>query len=177
MSPPDFVGGYNKAFRERQHPSALDQWTNSPFMGQQVGNYKSFPLCIHHHIQLISLSFQVSQPSRSWYSNFNILPWKPKVKVIGEVKVESHKVGVTSLSFPCQSAVPFLRYDFFKIWPWKSKVKVVIEVKVECHKVDLTSLSFHVNRPFHSWDTKFSKFDLKNSRWKWNDNDVAQLQV
>ena len=91
MSPPDFVGGYNKAFRERQHPSALDQWTNSPFMGQQVGNYKSFPLCIHHHIQLISLSFQVSQPSCSWYSNFNILPWKPKVKVIGEVKIETTK--------------------------------------------------------------------------------------
>ena len=29
----------NKAFRERRHPSALDQWMNSPFMGQQVGNW------------------------------------------------------------------------------------------------------------------------------------------
>ena len=26
----------------------------------------------------------------------------------------------------------------------------------------LTSLSFHVNRPSHSWDTAFSKFDLEN---------------
>ena len=25
-----------------------------------------------------------------------------------------------------------------------------------------TSLSFHVNRPSHSWDTAFSKFDLEN---------------
>ena len=22
---------------------------------------------------------------------------------------------------PCQSVIPFLRYNFFKIWPWKSK--------------------------------------------------------
>ena len=70
---------------------------------------------------------------------------------------------------PCQSAILFLRYDFFKIWPWKSKVKVMIEVKVESHKVGvtsyrLTSLSFIVNRPSHSWDTAFSKFDLENPR-------------
>ena len=70
---------------------------------------------------------------------------------------------------PCQSAIPFLRYDFFKIWPWKSKVKVMVEVKVESHKVGatsyrLTSLSFHVNRPSYSWDTAFSKFDLENPR-------------
>ena len=68
---------------------------------------------------------------------------------------------------PCQSAIPFLRYDFFKIWPWKSKVKVMAKVKVESHKVGvtfywLTSLSFHVNRPFHSCDTKFSKSYLEN---------------
>ena len=65
-------------------PQPLDQWMNSPFIGQQVGNCKSFtlthyladlfamhrgprsiPLCIQHHIQLISLSFQVSRPSHS----------------------------------------------------------------------------------------------------------------
>ena len=70
---------------------------------------------------------------------------------------------------PCQSAIPFLRYDFSKIWPWKSKVKVMVEIKVESHKVGvtsywLTSLLFHVNRPCHSWDTAFSKFDLENPR-------------
>ena len=83
---------------------------------------------------------------------------------------------------PCQSAIPFLRYDFFKIWPWKSKVKVMVEVKVECHKVGvtsyrLTSLSFHVKQHFHSWDTAFSKFDLENPRSRSNDHDLAQLQV
>ena len=49
----------------------------------------------------------------------------------------------------------------------------MVEVKVESHKDGvasywLTSLSFHVNRPFHSWDTTLSKFDLKNPRWWWN---------
>ena len=81
---------------------------------------------------------------------------------------------------PCQSAIPFLRYDFFKIWPSKSKVMVMVEVKVENHKVgvtSLTSLSFHVNRLFQSRDIKFSKFDLENPRWRWNDYDIAQLQV
>ena len=70
---------------------------------------------------------------------------------------------------PFQWAIPFLRYDFLKIWPGKSKVKVMVEVKVQSHKVGvtsyrLTSLSFHVNRPSHSWDTAFSKFDLENPR-------------
>ena len=65
-------------------PQPLDQWTNSPFMGQQVGNCKSFtlthylaelfamhydprasPSWIGHCIQLASLLFQVDQPSHS----------------------------------------------------------------------------------------------------------------
>ena len=81
---------------------------------------------------------------------------------------------------PCQSAIPFLRW--LKIWPWKFKLKVMGEGNVESHKVGvtsyrLTSLSLHVNRPFHSWDTAFSKFDHENSRSRSNDHDVAQLQV
>ena len=68
---------------------------------------------------------------------------------------------------PCQSGIPLLNYDFIKIWPWKSKVKVKGEVTVQSHNVGLasyrlTSLSFHVNRPYHSRDTAFSKFDLEN---------------
>ena len=39
---------------------------------------------------------------------------------------------------PCQSAIPFLRYDFFKIWPWKSKVKVMGEVDIESHNMGPT---------------------------------------
>ena len=70
---------------------------------------------------------------------------------------------------PCQSAMPFLRYDFFKIWPWKSKVKVMGEVNIESHNMGptfyrLTSLSFHVKRPCHSWLAIFSKLDLGNPR-------------
>ena len=109
------------------------------------------------------------------YSIFKIWPWTSKVKVMSEGK-ESWKpqhgsnILSTHIPFiPCQSAIPFLRYDFFKIWPWKSKVKATVEVKVQSHKVGvtsyrLTSLSFHVNRPSHSWDTTFSKFDLENPR-------------
>ena len=67
---------------------------------------------------------------------------------------------------PCQSAIPFLRYDFFKTWPWKSKVKVMGEVDIKTHSMGptfyrFTSLLFHVNRPSHSWDITFSKFDLE----------------
>ena len=71
---------------------------------------------------------------------------------------------------PCQSAIPFLRYDFFfKIWPWKSKVKVMGEVNVENHKMGptfyrLTSISYNVNRPSHSRITAFSKFDFEYPR-------------
>ena len=57
---------------------------------------------------------------------------------------------------PCQTAIPFIRYDFFKIWPWKSKVKVMGEGKVESHNMGptfyrLTSLWFHVNRLTSLW--------------------------
>ena len=155
------------------------------------------------------------------YSIFILWPWKSKIKVMGEVDIESHNMGptfyrLTSLSFhvnrpshswdmtfpnltlriqgqrhgwgerwksqsgcnilsthipfvPCQSALPFLRYCIFIIWPWKSKVKVMGEGKVESHNMGptfyrLTSLSFHVNRPSHSWNTTFWKFDLENPR-------------
>ena len=84
---------------------------NSPFIGQQVGDCESFtlthylaalfamhlgprsiPLCIHNHIQESTFPFLR-------YSNFNILPWKSKVKVMGEVKVWSHNVTLTSYRF------------------------------------------------------------------------------
>ena len=60
-------------------------------------------------------------------------------------------------------------YSYLKIWSWKSKVMFMVEVNVESHNMGptfyrLTSLSFYVNRPSHSWDTTFSKFDLENPR-------------
>ena len=85
------------------------------------------------------------------YSNFKIWPWISKVKVMGEVNVESHNIGH-----------PNPKNDFFKIWPWKSKVKVMVEVKVESHKVGvtsyrLTSLLFNVNQPSHPEIKHFHK--------------------
>ena len=61
--------------------------------------------CASNIIQFTSLSFQVSQLSHSWVTAISIfLPWKSKIKVMGEVKVWSHNVSLTfyrltSLSF------------------------------------------------------------------------------
>ena len=50
------------------------------------------------------------------HSIFKIWPWKSRVKVMGEVTVEIHNVGLTSywlIPFvPCQSALPFLIQHF-----------------------------------------------------------------
>ena len=132
--------GANKAFRERQHtPQPLDQWTNSPFIGQQVGNCKSFTLT-HHLADVFAM-------------------W-PKVNPI--VHPTSNPTHIHFI--PSESTLPLLSYHSysnFNIWTWKSKVKVMGEVKVWSHNVSLTfyrvtSLSFHVNRPSHSWDKTFS---------------------
>ena len=116
---------------------------------------------------------------------FKIWPWKSRVKVMGEVTVQSHNVGLafywlTSLSFHVNQASHSWVTTFLKIWPWKSRVKVMGGVTVQSHNVGLTSyrftsLLFHVNRPSHSGDTVFSKFDLGNQGSRSNDHDVAQL--
>ena len=132
---------------------------------------KSNILSTHFH----SMSICHPIPEIRIFSKFD-LSWKSKVKVMVEIKVESHKVGVTSYQLtslfcfvPCQLALPFLRYSIFKIWSWKSKAKVMGEGNVESHNMGatfyrLTSLSFHVNWTSHSWDTAFSKFDPENPR-------------
>ena len=107
---------------------------------------------------------------------YKIWPWNSRVKVMDEVTVQSHNVGVTSyrltsLSFhvnqPSHSS-----YSIFKIWPWKPRVKVMGEVKVSSHNVGLTSYRltyflFHVNQASHSWVMTFSKFDLVNQSRSW----------
>ena len=109
----------------------------------------------------------------------------------GENWKSQHGFNILSTQIPfvpCQSALPFLRYIFFKIWPWKSKGKVMGEVDIESHKKGvtfywLTSLSFHVNRPSHSWNTTFSKFDLENLRsrswvrWTWKVTTWVQYSI
>ena len=151
------------------------------------------------HIPLVPC--QSGNPFLS-YDFFKIWPWKSRSRswVRSQFKVtmwvwhpiDSHpfhsmSIGSNILSnhipfVPCQSGIPFLRCNIFKIWPWKSRVKVMGEVTVQSHNVGLasyrlTSLSFHVNRTSHSWDTTFSNFDFENPGSRWNDHDVAQLQV
>ena len=119
------------------------------------------------------------------YSIFKIWPWKSRVKVMGEVTIQSHNVGLTSyrltsLLFHVNRPSHSWVMTFFKIWPWNSKVKVMGEVTVQSHNVGLTSyrltsLLFHVNWPSHSWNTASTKFDLENQGSRSNDPDVAQL--
>ena len=220
---------------------------NSPFIGQQVGNRTSFtlthyladlfamhpgprsiPLCIQHHIQLTSLSFQVSRPSHSWVTAISIFflentrSWlwvSSKFEVTMWVKhsIDSHPFRSMSIShpipeillfqnltlkiqsqghrrsehwksqhgsnilwthipfIPCQSAMPFITYNFFKICPWKSKVKVMGEGNVESHNMGptfyrLTSFSFYVNRTSHSC------YDLFKI-WPWKSKVKVMVEV
>ena len=130
---------------------------------------------------------QSATPFLRYIQHFKNLTLKIKGQGHGWGHSSKSQCGSSSLSthiyfVPCQSALPFLRYSIFKIWPWKSRVKVMGEDTVQSHNVGLTSywlisLSFHVNRPSHSWDTTFSKFDLENQGSGSNDLNVAQLHV
>ena len=128
-------------------PQPLDQWMNSPFMGQLVGNCKSFTLT--HAL----LGWSICHA-----------PWPKVIPIVHPTSYPTHIPFI-----PSESTLPFQNYSNFNILPWKSKVKVMGEVKVWSHNVNLTfyrltSLYFHVNRPSHSWDMTFSKFDLENPR-------------
>ena len=119
------------------------------------------------------------------YSYFKIWHWKFKVKVMGEVKVESHNMGptfsrLTSISMSIGHPIP-------ELWLFQN---LTLKIKRQGHgwgyssshnvgltSYWLTSLLFHVNRPSRSWDTAFSKFDLENPGSRSNDHDVTQLQV
>ena len=137
--------------------------------------------------RLTSLLFHVNRASHSWVTIFQSLTLKIKGEGHGwgghwKSQCGSSIVSTHILLVPCQLALPFLRYRIFKVCPWKWWVKVMGEVTVQSHNVGLTSyrftpLSFHVNRPSHSWDTAFSKFDFENQGSRSNDPDVAQLQV
>ena len=70
-------------------------------------------------------------------------------------------------SYPCMSIHPLIPTIelFLKIWPSKSKVKVIAQghiIGITSYR--LASLWFHVNRPSHSRDTAFFKFDRENPR-------------
>ena len=93
------------------------KWMNSPFTGNMLETVRNshwpitWPIYLpctmaqgqsHCASNIISNSHPfhskwVDPPFLS-YSNFNILPSKPKVKVMGEVKVWSHNVSLKSIN-------------------------------------------------------------------------------
>ena len=163
----------------------FQNWTLK-IQGQGHGWGQSWKSQHRSNIQSTHIPFVLCQSAIPFlsYDFFKIWPWKSQVKVMGEVTVQSHNVDLSILStrihfVPCQSGTPFLSYNFFKIDLEKSRVKVMGEVTVssksQCGSniYRLTSLWFHVNRPSHSWDTAFSKFDLENLGSRSNDHDVA----
>ena len=210
----------NKAFRERQHPSVLDQWMNSPFIGHQVGNCKSFTLT--HYLADIYLPCTMAQSQSHCASNniSNSHPFhskwvKPPIPELQQFQHLTWKIqgpdhgwgqslksqcesNILSTHIPfvlCQWAIPFLRYEYttfskfdlenprsrswkrwtlshnmsptfyrltfllfhvnrppihkgrlFQIWPWKSKVKVMGEGKLKVTTWVQHSINSH---PFH----------------------------
>ena len=118
------------------------------------------------------------------YNFFKIWPWKSRVKIMGEVKFQSHNVGLTSYRFtslsfhvnrPSHSWVTTI--SKFDLANQGSRSWVRSHFNVRLISYWLTFLLLHGNRHFHSRDTAFSKFDLENPGSSSNDHDVAQLQV
>ena len=162
----------------------LDQWRNSPFIGQPVGNCKNFtlthyladlfamhpgpksiPLCTQYHIQLTSLSFQVSWPSHSWYIAISIFYLEnPRSRSWARSKLKvTTFYWLTSLSFHVIPEIRLFQNLTLKIhgqghgWGerWKSQ---------HVSSILLTHIPFIVNWPSYSWDMTFSKFSLENPR-------------
>ena len=121
----------------------LDQWTNSPFMGQQVGNCKSFTLS-HYLADLFAMHCD-PRASPLWIRHC----------------IQLHLFYSKSINLP----IPKIWLS--KIWRYKSKVKVMGEVKLLSHNSSptsyrLTFFCFHVNSPSDCYDKAFLKFGLQN---------------
>ena len=131
---------------------------------------RASPLCVQHCIQLTSISFHVNRPSHSYNMAIENLTLKIQGQSHGWGQSLKSQLGSNILSnhiilVTCQSTLLFLWYSFFKLVPSKSRVKVIARGHiVGIRSCRLISLWFHVNRPSHSWDTAFSKFDLENPR-------------
>ena len=128
-------------------PQHLDQWTNSPFIGQQVGNCKvshwpiTWPIYLPCTVAKVNpivhpISYPTHIPFHSKWVNPPIPELQQFQNLTFKIQVQGHGRGERWKSqhgsniqsthiplIPCQSAIPFLWYDFSKIWPWKSKVK------------------------------------------------------
>ena len=93
------------------------------------------------------------------------LPWSHKSQCHGHESTNHIPI------VPCQSAFPFLRYDYFKLWPWNFNIKAMGVVKGQGDVVSpvsnwLTSFLFHINQTNNFWDTAISKFVLEKSKVK-----------
>ena len=145
-----------------QHGSNI-QSTHIPFVPCQSG------------IQFLSYDF-----SKIWL-------WKSRVKVMGEVIVESHNMGptfnrLTSLSFHVDQASHSWVTTFSKFDLENKGSNVMGEVTVQSHNVGLTSyrltsLSFYVKRASHSWVTTFLKnltLKIKGQGHGWGHSSKSQ---
>ena len=147
-------------------------WKSKVKVKDEVTTWVQHPMDSH--------PFMSIQPLIPMIELFKYLTFKIQGQSHSSRSHNRYNILSTHIPFiPCWSALPFLRCSCLKNWPWKFKVKVMGEVKVQSHNMGLTSyrltsLSFHVNRPSHSWDTAFSKFDLENQGSGSNDPDVAQ---
>ena len=111
-----------------------------------------------HKIHTTFLKFNLENPrSKSWVRR------TLKVTTWVQHSIDSHPFNSMSIDRP------ILEIRLFQ--------NLTLKIQGQCHGLGhswksqsgltsyrLTSLSFHVNRPSHSWDTAFSKFDLENPR-------------
>ena len=128
-------------------PQPLDQWTNSPFMGNRLETAR-----VSH-----------------WPITWPI--YLPCTVTQEQAHHESDIVSNSHLFYSKSINLPIPKIWLFKIWPWKSKVKFMGEVKVLSHNLSPTSYRltffwFHVNSPSYCYDKAFFKFCLQNPRSK-----------
>ena len=132
-------------------PEPLDQWKNSPFIGQQVGNLPDF------HIDPLlgrSIYLPCTMAQSQSHCASNIMSNYPfHSKWVNPPIPELQQFQYFTLKIQGQG------HDWGQVWSHN--------VNLTFYR--LTSLLFHVNPPSHSWDTTFSKSDLENQRsrsWK-----------
>ena len=104
------------------------------------------------------------------YSIFKIWPWKSRVKVMGEVTIQSHNVGLTSYRLT-QLALPFLSYDFFQNLTLKFKGQGYGWGHISKSQCGSKILSTHI--PFVPCQSalpflKYSIFKI----WPWKSNGI-----
>ena len=131
----------NKAFKERQHPSAPRSLNKANSLGNRLETVR-----VSHWKAKIKVMGEV----RVWSHNVNLTFYR-----------------LTSLSFhvngPSHSRdSAFSNFDLenprSRSWVrWTLKVTTWVQ-----HPIDSRPFSFHVNRPSHCCDTAFSKSDLEN---------------